>query len=329
MENRTSLLYNKNNSIAFYEDRYHHSDIDEWPVEKKNKIIEVIRELPLPKEGCALDFGCGNGELTEVIRQALPAWSVYGTDLSPKAIDNAQSYFHECTFFGEEDSQLNRNKFDLVFTHHVLEHVYDLEKVFGQINDYLKPNAFMLHFLPCGNEGSYEYGLCLLRKDGFDHDLGGRFFFEDEGHVRRLTTKQMQGLFETRGFHLEEEYYSNQYYGAINWITSSSPGLILNLTNPYKAVDKESWFILWKERLMLLLVHGIRLPSVICSRMMRKKSRRPKHIAALLMFSPFVIFSYPIDRYMERLARREWNEKKRFRNGSEMGLFFSRPRKSS
>ncbi len=52
------------------------------------------------------------------------------------------------------------------------------------MDGYLKPESSMLHFMPCGNEGSYEYNVCLLRSDGINTELENRFFFEDEGHVR-------------------------------------------------------------------------------------------------------------------------------------------------
>lgn len=96
---KTSHLYDQKQSIEFYEDRYKQGYMDEWPIEKKRKIFEVIQELPLPAKGEALDFGCGNGVLTEIIRQALPAWKIFGTDLSKKAIDNAKIRYPGCTFF--------------------------------------------------------------------------------------------------------------------------------------------------------------------------------------------------------------------------------------
>ena len=197
-------LYNQNQSIEFYEDRYEQGYMDEWPIEKKNKIFEVIKELQLPATGEALDFGCGNGVLSEVIRQALPAWKIYGTDISKKAIANAKIRYPDCTFFEINSSEFSQKKFDFLFTNHVIEHVYNLSDVFNQMNEYLKPISSMLHFLPCGNEGSYEYNICLLRKDGINAELENRFFFEDEGHIRRLTTDEFCGLCRTKEFVLQK-----------------------------------------------------------------------------------------------------------------------------
>jgi hypothetical protein len=37
-----------------------------------------------------------------------------------------------------------------------------------KITLYLKPASTMLHILPCGDEDSLEYSLCMLRKDGIN-----------------------------------------------------------------------------------------------------------------------------------------------------------------
>ncbi|KJR40670.1 Methyltransferase type 12 domain protein [Candidatus Magnetoovum chiemensis] len=40
--------------------------------------------------GNGLDFGCGNGVFTKVLKTALPGWNIYGCDLSDVAIENAK-----------------------------------------------------------------------------------------------------------------------------------------------------------------------------------------------------------------------------------------------
>jgi len=42
--------------------------MDEWSIDKKRKVIEIIQEHQLPDKGTALDFGCRNGVFTELIR---------------------------------------------------------------------------------------------------------------------------------------------------------------------------------------------------------------------------------------------------------------------
>ncbi len=320
----TSHLYKQKQSLEFYEDRYEKGYMDEWPAEKKRIVNEVIQEINLPAKGEALDFGCGNGVLTEIIQQVLPSWKIFGTDLSKKAIDNARIRYPNCTFFEVNSPDFTRKKFDFVFTHHVFEHVYNLSDVFDQMNEYLKPESSMLHFLPCGNEGSYEYNICKLRKDGINAELENRFFFEDESHVRRLTTDDFCNLCRTKGFHLNKSFYLSQYYGAINWITNSHPRFVLMFSDSSQAVDKKAEQKLKKTRMYLIVITLLRLPAKIVAKLLPKKNKQFKHYLLLLMGLPFFVFSNHIDKYWKRKARDEWETKKFERNGSEMCLYFKR-----
>src|SRR5262249_20699295 len=76
--NRRSMsdLHDLQNSMAFYEARYQQGYMEDYSPEAKQRIFDVIRALDLPREGAALDFGCGNGVLTDIIRQALPNWKI-------------------------------------------------------------------------------------------------------------------------------------------------------------------------------------------------------------------------------------------------------------
>lgn len=321
---KTSALYDKKQSVEFYEDRYEKGYLDEWPIEKKRKISEVIRDIQLPAKGDALDFGCGNGVFTEVIRQALPSWKIYGTDISKKAVSNARLRYPGCIFFEVNSPDFKQRKFDFVFTNHVFEHVFNLIEVFNQMIDYLKPESSMLHFLPCGNEGSYEYNICQLRKDGINIVLENRFFFEDEGHVRRLTTDEFSELCITKDFKLQKEFYSNQYYGAIDWITNSNPKFVLMFSDTSQAINKEAKQKLKKVRMFLIFITVLRLPATIVTKILRKKKKQLKHYMLLLIGLPLYMFSSPIDIYWKRKTKKEWDTKKFERNGSEMGLYFKR-----
>jgi trans-aconitate methyltransferase len=323
-EQQTAHLYDKKYSIEFYKERYEKGYIDEWPIEKKRKIFEVIQELQLPAIGEALDFGCGNGVLTEIIRQALPSWAIYGTDIIKKAVKNATIRYPNCTFFETNSSIHTQKKFDFVFTHHVFEHVYDLNKVFNQMNKYLKSNSSMLHFLPCGNEGSYEYNICLLRKDGINTELENRFFFEDEGHVRRLTTDEFCKLCQTNGFKFKKEFYSNQYYGAIDWITNSDSKFVQTFSDASQAINKKARRKLKRVRMYLTFLQWLRQHAYNFNTLLERKAKLKRHYVLLLMRLPLFIFSNQIDKYWTRKARQEWETKKLKRNGSEMCLFFKR-----
>ena len=219
---------------------------------------------------------------------------------------------------------LKTGRFDFLFTHHVLEHVYDLPKVLDEINGCLKDKSEMLHILPCGNEGSFEHDICLLRKDGINRHLEDRFFFEDEGHVRRLTTEQLSKLCENRGFALAKECYSNQYHGSINWITRDGPGFIRKFTGISAALDEEAEDKLRKLRRRLFCFWALRYPAISVETILRKKGRTVRDYFSLMTGLPLYPLAKPVDSYLKRKASDEWDKRKTERNGSEMYVFFKR-----
>lgn len=320
----TSRLYERDISADFYEDRYAQGYMEDWPPEKKQQVLEVIRKLPLPERGEALDFGCGQGVLTDVVREALPFWKIYGTDLSKNALDSATLRYPECHFFVPEESHYSLKKFDFLFTNHVIEHVYDLDDALNKMTEYLKPESSMLHFLPCGNEGSFEHNVCLLRKDGIDSALGNRFFFEDEGHLRRLKTEELEKLCKIRGFELKREYYSNHYHGAIEWITGGSLGFIRMFTDVRQSTDSAARRRLTKLRWKLTAFGFLRVPARNVPRLRANKNRRFTQTVLLILLLPFFHLSRCFENYLKKSARREWVSQNLNRHGSEMCLFFER-----
>jgi SAM-dependent methyltransferase len=324
-------LHDKETSEHHYDEKYAHQAgflsqeyMGEWKDEQKERIADLIGKLNLPATGEALDFGCGSGVLTEVIRKALPGYRVYGTDLSQAALDKARERFPRCTFFHSDDARHNKKKFDFLFTHHVLEHVYDLQEVAGEIAHYLKPAAVMLHILPCGNEGSLERNLCLLRKDGINPQKGGVFFFEDDDHVRRIKTDDIRNLFLKYNYKLVEDYYSNQNFGAIKWITESNPFRVLKMFNPLKGRDSRAQMQLLKMGSFLVGLNLWRLPITLMNRI--KQNQQRGLISSLLYNVCLLLYplSRPLDRYVRRLAAAEWRRGRKERNGSEMYLIYSR-----
>ena len=317
-------LYDKNTSKYFYDNRYAKNYMNEWPTAKKKRIIDVIQYLNLPKNGDCLDFGCGNGVITDILSKSLPLWNVYGCDISKNAIRNASKRFSRLSFFLNDDEKFINKKFDFIFSHHVLEHVYDVKDVSNQINERTKANASMLHIFPCGNPGSYEYNLCKLRIDGINTEMGNRFFFEDEGHIRRMTTEQCTKIFKPFNFILKQAYYSTQYYGAINWITLTNLHFILNMFNPTKSKDFLSRLKLMGMFVKFLIIFAIRRLTTFYDLVLNVNDKNIKHVLFLFLLKlPSKVSKY-FDNYIKSLESNEWNTSKTQKNGSEMFLFFVR-----
>jgi SAM-dependent methyltransferase len=308
-------LYQREQSVLFYEERFSRGYMDEWPLGKKQRLIDLLKELSLPECGRGLDFGCGNGVLTTVLKDALPNWTIEGTDVSETAIHQASIRCPQCCFFVSIDDDVVVEPYDFVFTHHVMEHVYDLDRVWTVLVRLLKPTASMLHILPCGNEGSFESQLCKLRVGGINKERGNRFFFEDEGHLRRATRL---------GFVLRKEFYANQWYGAIDWITAGSLQFTRDVSDTSLALDRPSKRRLSKLRCILLIFGWARFLIAEYDRFQGKRPKRLKHYAFLIGSMPVYLVARWADRLLRRKVSQEWMTQRGRRDGSEMYLYFTR-----
>lgn len=314
-------LKNIKKSITFYNDRYSKGYMDDWPLWKKKRISEVIKNLKLPRYGKVLDFGCGNGIFSQVIKQVLPEWDVYGTDISIKAVNKARRKYPQCIFYNLFGKRYKNIKYDFIFTHHVLEHVYDISKTWEQISSFTKRRAGILHILPCGNKGSLEHKVCLLRKNGINKQ-NGRFFFEDEGHLRRLDTQKMNFLASKNGFTLERQFYSGQYYGSLKFLASESYKFILDFTSSSETSDTKAKLKLYILRIQLILLSIFKKNAFSLSSFNYKK--RGIKIIRSLFILPFSLVFKLIDCYCDKKADIEWEIRKEDKVGSEMYLYYTK-----
>jgi hypothetical protein len=272
----------------------------------------------------ALDFGCGNGVFTEVLSSALPNWLVLGTDISQKALSRARVDVPGATFFLLEEAEYSERKVDLVFTHHVLEHVIDLDETLNRVDGFLADHASVLHILPCGNPGSFEHQICELRRNGLERDRGSRFFFEEPSHVRRLESRHVEDLYEVRGFRLVLANFSCQYSGAINWITDSGMDFIRELADPACAVDAIAARRLAGLRRRLLRIAFLRSIRKRVAARLQWGRWGIRSVCWLIAVYPLYLIGRRVDQYWEDRDAREWSIRKNDPNGSEMYLFFQR-----
>ncbi|MBU1086384.1 MAG: methyltransferase domain-containing protein [Candidatus Omnitrophica bacterium] len=316
-------LMNKRDAVRFYDDRYAQGYMEEWPLEEKQRVLDVIKSLDLPETGMALDFGCGNGFFTDVIKQALPQWDVYGVDISPIAVNKARTKYPHCSFSLVSHGLLDKKGCDFLLTHHVLEHVLDVAESWRVINSYGKSRMSILHILPCGNKGSFEYNLCALRVDGIDKEQGGRFVFEDNGHLRRLTAEQMNDFAASHGFKLVFDLYNYQFFGAIDWISLGSFLSIIEMTDFRKSKDGISALKLMCLRGFFLLLKCMRVPANAID-YKRTMMNRYKYYLFFMMLFVFYPISKLTNVCLRHLTAAEWKRNNHRKNGSEMYLYYTR-----
>jgi trans-aconitate methyltransferase len=319
-----NLLYEKVAASQFYEERYTRGYMDEWPTEKKQRVFSLIRQLGLPARGKALDIGCGKGVFTDVIQQALPEWEVYGAEISPTAVAHARERYPQCQFFVASDERIKTQKFDFIFSHHVLEHVYNVDDFFTELQPQFSDTARMLHICPCGNEGSLEDKISRLVKGGIDYEREERRFFEEPGHLRRLTTDRLATILQKHGFRLTREWYHQHYWSAIAWITEWQRAEVMKFTDPNLGTDPQASEQLKKFRSFLLPLTLLRLP-LLTRRALQNKSQKtvPERIKLMVAWALFPV-ARPIDSWVSRKGEREWQQRNQDKSGSEMYLYFEK-----
>jgi len=309
----------------FYDDRFEAGYMDEWPAWKKTRIVDLLTAQTLPTRGRALDFGCGQGVFTESVRTALPGWEVFGSDLSTVAINAARQRFPECRFVSATETDAFA-PFDLIFTHHVLEHVGDLDDTLALLNRRLRPGGHMVHILPCGNAGSFEHQLCSLRSDGVDPD-NGRFFLDEPGHLRRLRTVDLTSRLEPPGFALIDAHYSNQYWGAVDWMTDLELDSIRTILDPSKANRRPAQARLARLRLLFTALRLLKRPPALLFRgstrdVLAKKSWTWRDRMVLMASNPAYGVAFLMRRILRGLVDREWARRHGDPAGSEMYLVY-------
>jgi len=111
---------------------------------------------PLP--GCALDIGCGPGQILVKLSARLPEWRLLGIDRSPAMIHRAREAQEPrvsqggtsaagnlCFFQGDATALPFRDSsFDLVLCNSVLHHIGDPSGLFAEIRRIAKPDAAIL-----------------------------------------------------------------------------------------------------------------------------------------------------------------------------------------
>jgi SAM-dependent methyltransferase len=313
------MLTDESAAVRFYDERYAAGYMEDWPAWKKHRVASFIRELNLPHSGRALDFGCGQGVFTDILRQTLPGWTISGTDLSSEALEAARKRFPGCDFF-QMPAASSLEPFDFLFTHHVLEHVLDIDRTWDLMASLLKPGGAMLHILPCGDADTLERHICSLRSDGIDQARGNRFFYEDDGHVRRLRSAEMEAAARRHGLRPGIRRFANAYWGAIAWITETGPEFVRTLTDATQARDAAATHALRRLRLTLLPLSVARMPTLKLAGVAKEPSslKRSAKLAA-------GVAGYPLARGLDRFLRwqsdREWQQAE---TGSEMYLSFFR-----
>jgi SAM-dependent methyltransferase len=311
-------LHDERTAHGFYQDRYESGYMEDWPLAKLQRVESVVRTLGLPTTGRFLDFGCGTGVFTEALVRALPGWAAYGAEIVENALTRARQRCPGARFGRIEELT---GPFDFVFSHHVLEHVSSLDETMGLVGRVCSGDATVLHVLPCGNAGSLEHQISIAARNGIEPDKGNRFFFEDEGHLRRLTSAQLRESLQGHGFDVTREFFANHYYGAIALLSEQAPVWIRAMFDPARAATPDDARFLEQVRRTLLRLRLFRRPPSLfkgAEWRLSKPSLGWLEYFALVAGNPLTLTRGVADRWIREREANEWTTRRTDPAASEM-----------
>lgn len=312
------------NLAGFYNERY----VGEYCSDHVGLDVELVRCLVREVTGpvqTILDYGCGSGGLIHLLEDVFPGAHITGVDISEKAVEKAREGFplHRfLAFDGQKVTCLTDNSFDLIFSSHVLEHVKNVDDSASDISRLLKPGGYFCVTFPCGNEGSLEKRITDLIKGGVELSCTGerRFIWEEPGHLRRMTSGEVIQLFSAKGVSIEKEYYSNQFWGAVRWITAYGPVYI----NDMFAIRRGASFTAKVKLLSLKVLFLFLSPLFLGPLDLGKRIHKSRGVKRLVLFALLVpkAVVLPLWKVLDYLAYAEWRAHRARRNGSCQFLLF-------
>ncbi|MDP7197025.1 MAG: class I SAM-dependent methyltransferase, partial [SAR202 cluster bacterium] len=225
------------------------------------QLEEVLDSIPLSIQDI-LDHGCGQGSWIHLLQDKFLNAKITGIDISKNGIDVTKKLFpkHTFLFFDGETAPLTDNSYDLIFSYHVLDAVWDLNKSLLDISRLLKKGGYLVIVVPCANENSFEEKITRLVKGGKENTIDGfkRFFYSYFANVRRMQSSEIIKLLSKYNFRVYKEFYSCHFWGAIDKISKSSFSFLNELFDYRRGVNVNA-----KIKLFLLQVIFITLLCVV------------------------------------------------------------------
>jgi len=154
-----------------------------------------------------LDLGCGAGFAMSIIDD--DKWEKFGLEVSKKAIETAEKYIPNIHIGVLEKDTYPREFFDLVFSHHVIEHVPDPIDFIRNINKIMK-----------------THGNLIIATPNFDSGAARRFgenfrLLHDKSHISLFSDFGLRKLLEDNGFivdKIEFPFFETKYFTKENLI---------------------------------------------------------------------------------------------------------------
>jgi SAM-dependent methyltransferase len=127
-----------------------------YTLRRQHRKLEILKRLVSLDAGMRiLEVGCANGSFAAVLKQET-ACEVHANDLDPKFAEHMYPgvIFHGRPF--DEDLPPGPNAFDVIISHHVIEHMYNPRAYFDACWKLLKPGGKMILETPNAECASFK-----------------------------------------------------------------------------------------------------------------------------------------------------------------------------
>lgn len=173
-----------------------------------------------PKNKKVLDYGCGDGTVTEMLSEENTA---IGVDISKKAIEICRNRGLDCRQI-EVDKKLgfSNNYFDCIFCLETIEHVFDTVALLKEFRRLLKKNGSLVITTP--NVAQLSNRIRFL----FDKKLHYVETKIEAGHMRFFTKNSLENLLKENGFEVKKTVANYVYFpiiGPVSFLGDTFPGL--------------------------------------------------------------------------------------------------------
>lgn len=312
---------------GFYDQRYEGDYMEDNESLEVLRVNSVLMRVPGGVKSI-LDYGCGQGRWLPVLARVFQEARITGVDISSKAVEKAQRRFpgHNLQVFDGEQTPFEEGSFDLIFSYHVLEHVSIVEKTVADMSRLLSEGGHIVVIFPCGNTNSFEEKIVRIIRDGMERTKADevRFYFEDAGHLRRMSSREIIGRFNHYGIRVVEQFFANQFWGAMEWISKSGTAFVRHFFDYRKGITFLASLKLFFLQMVFLPLATIRLVASINFLESFQNSRRPTKKIVILLVGPFKPLARLVDKVLNILALAEWKMRKKSQNGSAQFLIFQK-----
>jgi len=190
----------------------------EWYVKR-----ELCKLLKTTKENAIIyDAGCGFGQYSYFIAKNFPNASIYSIDIKNDYIEDCKAFFNriglkQCRFEIEDLTKIqHQDKFDIVLSIDVVEHITDDTIALQNFFRALKPNGFLLLTTPSNFGGS-------------NADKRNKKGFIDEHARNGYSVQELETKLKSAGFSIDSIQYTYGFWGKIAWkLSIKIPMLLMN-----------------------------------------------------------------------------------------------------